>query len=247
MTLDSFVLFFIISFFLHAFVWMLCKLSLCKNANVSFSKVICSMCVSLVSFDYLLSELFKAIVSKEDAGSQAGRIADNLGRFIIMMNVINLLASIAMSACILTINQGMKGYWCTLFVHAFLMRVVSRTMEINIAFFGDVISSKPKKSKLKAGDRILLAASSLVEESVLFAGFYFIIGEGFSNSIILGAHSIIVNLATLSQSAVATNYWYNLIPIYQLACSLILVTLCLVSYIGNVKMQQNSSNDDNDS
>ncbi len=107
-------------------------------------------------------------------------------------------------------------------------------MEINFAFVSDIISDKPKSSNLTGANRFGLAILSIIEEAVLFSDIYLVIGEDAMQSVVLGMHSLILTLATLTDSVVANHVWYNFIPIYQLVCSLILVTLCLVSYIGTI-------------
>ncbi|MFI3165929.1 MAG: hypothetical protein R3Y45_06645 [Bacillota bacterium] len=122
------------------------------------------------------------------------------------------------------------------------MRIISRTAEINVAFFKDVTSTEDKNSNINNGERIVLAVKSLIEEAALFSGVYLLIGEDVVDSIVMGAHSLIVYLAAYNIDVSEVCDWFKLVPVYQLFCSLILVTFSLVSYISNVKNVQTNQN-----
>ena len=104
-------------------------------------------------------------------------------------------------------------------------------MEINIAFIKDIISND-NTTNLNKYERIVLAFSSLIEEVILFMGiYYFVFSCGICDAIIYGLHSLILHMVSICKSG----FLCKVVSIYQVFCSIILITISFASYIGNNK------------
>lgn len=208
-----------------------------KKRRVQYCSLV-QFCKGILAFifsiDLFLSTKFKNLI-KERYAQDESKSKSERGDYIKRMNICNLCVSIFLVLFVYMVKYIPCDNVLGICKYILIARGVSRTWEINVAFFKDVTSAGVKDSNIKNEERIGLALKSLVEEAVLFSGGYLLIGERFVDSIAMGAHSLIVYLASYSIELSGFRELLKFVPIYQLLCSLVLVTFCLVSYIGNVK------------
>ena len=116
-------------------------------------------------------------------------------------------------------------------------RFISRTMEINIAFFNDILSSE-KRSSLTKSKRIMLAIKSLLEEAILFAAVYYIFAKDPASSKTI-IESILDGLQSLTLNGDAgcccctRCVVLKIITAYQGISAIILLTLSVATYISS--------------
>ena len=147
---------------------------------------------------------------------------ENRGIFIISQNVLNLLVSIILLIpCCANPDEIIRGI--------ITIRLISRTMEINLSFFYDIISKQDnKKSNLNREERIKLALFSFIEEIILFFALYLAIARNVDcENITKKAFSFLFG------ADVGTDFGLLCASTYQKICTFIIITLSLVTYVSN--------------
>ena len=187
----------------------------------------------IISPDYQLSNLYKDKLKEKGDNQNKDQLEEENARaeYICRNNIWNLVISGGLVVVVLLLAYLTRNYWLWAFLSGFLgYRILSRTVEINLAFFNDVCDKLENKSNLSPQKRIRLAIKSLIEEVFLFFGIYALMSGDFSWSFIgiammAGAKSFIPSIPEVSCSFVA------LVGAYQAICSVILITLSIASYI----------------
>ena len=187
-----------------------------------------------ISPDYQLSKRYKKkLKGTTDSGDKHQLEETELANYICRNNTWNLIISAVLIIIVLSLAYLTSHYWLWAFLSGVLgYRILSRTVEINLAFFKDVCEENENKSNLSAQKRIRLAIKSLIEEALLFSGFYSLMSDEFSwnylaEAVLNGARSFIPSLP----DAEASNKLMAFMETYQAICSLILITLSIASYI----------------
>lgn len=165
-----------------------------------------------LSIDYSLTRICKESFYGE---------RENRKTYIIRQNVLNLLVSIILLIIYCASrNEFIRGI--------ITIRLISRTMEINLSFFCDIISKQDnKKSKLIREERIKLALFSFVEEIILFFSLYSAILGNDCESVIKKTFSF------LFVEEVKNNFCLQCALAYQKFCTFIIITLSLVTYVSS--------------
>lgn len=194
----------------------------------------------ILSLDYLFSKTQKSKIkeqesqkhesnnSNESNNNAQSAISNSLAKYIKSANTMNLIFSfvIVMLGLLRFLNCELLNYiLCGLIIY----RLCSRTLEINVSFICDITSNK-QDSSLDKFDRIKLAFKSLVEEAILFSGAYFLIFNDVKKAILGGAHSLILSRFTHCLQE-GSCFLIELLTLYQVFCSLVLVTICFAGYI----------------
>lgn len=184
------------------------------------------ICMAL-SPDFVLSDFCKDwIKNKEnDKISQEAR-----ARFIKRQNCWNFLLSLSLFITLAIFMK--KGWECDFLKILILIRLVSRTMEINLAFFADVVSDPTEKeSSLKREDRIKLALVSFLEEIILFFAFYSIIAGKVNHEVFKEAFSFLFNIDDPPDICPHEKILLRFAFAYQKLCTFVIITLSLVTYV----------------
>ena len=165
-----------------------------------------------VSIDYSLTRICKEKFYGEK---------ENRKTYIIRQNVLNLLVSIILLIIYCASrNEFIRGI--------ITIRLISRTMEINLSFFYDIISKQDnKKSNLNREERIKLALFSFIEEIILFFALYSAILGNDCESVIKKTFSF------LFVEEVGNNFCLQCALAYQKLCTFIIITLSLVTYVSS--------------
>lgn len=186
-------------------------------------KLICMF----LSLDFVVSDCCKKKI-KRKMNDEMGKEAR--ARFIKRQNCWNFLLSLSL---FITLVIFMKKGWEFDFLKILiLIRLVSRTMEVNLSFFTDVVSDPTKKeSSLKREDRIKLALVSFLEEIILFFAFYSIIAGNVSHKVFKEAFSFLFNIDDLSYICPCGEILLRFALAYQKLCTFVIITLSLVTYV----------------
>ena len=162
--------------------------------------------------------------------------------FVIYSNWGNVV--IACIICFIALSE-VKGIFFTFLV----FHLISRLVEVVIAFYKDVVGAKMnpknfnigyKSSNLKRGNRISLALHSYFEFILLFCCIYYLSGTGISNSFNNGSMTSFIDYFLYSMSVSAYNFSLDLgtttfgkvIHVSQVFSSMTLVILSVATYIG---------------
>ena len=205
-----------------------------KPAPLCSEKVSSEKCPKILCFHHILAILYLAIlylafnclsidysmtrICKEKFYGER----ENRGAFIISQNVLNLLVSIILLIpCCANPNEIIRGI--------ITIRLISRTMEINLSFFYDIISKQDnKKSNLNREERIKLALFSFIEEIILFFALYLAIARNVDcENITKKAFSFLIGVY------VGTDFGLLCVSTYQKICTFIIITLSLITYVSN--------------
>lgn len=180
----------------------------------------------ITSLDYTVSycskKKIKKIINEKINLTKYIQKKNKYNLAITLLFVIILLFLVSLFYCFGVSSECLK-YFIYFYACFFVIRLISRTMEINISFFDDVFD-KDKSTNLNKYDRIKLAFASLLEEAFLFFGIYVILGICPYDAIIGGLHSFIIQMPNFKKIC-------DFIPIYQTICSIILITISFATYI----------------
>lgn len=188
--------------------------------------------LTIFSPDYRLADRAKARL--ECDGNRVHSLDDQLkdkALYIQTANRVNLLLSLILCAGVVVLKYCCKntGEYFVFALFGFLgYRLLSRTVEINVAFLGDCFD-KNKNRYLDKYMRIKLAFTSLLEEAILFAGAYTLAEVGWWNALLGGAHSFI--LSPFSNGICVRCPLFQFITIYQVICTIVLLTIAFATYI----------------
>lgn len=146
--------------------------------------------------------------------------------YIKKANTVNLLASLIVVFISSTLFLTIEELWIfNVLIVLVGYRLCSRTLEINISFVKDVFDEE-KLSSLKKVERIKLAFTSLIEEAILFFGIYLLMFNDVWKAILGGLHSF-----ALSPIECTPDNYCPFIALYQVICTIILLTISFASYI----------------
>lgn len=184
------------------------------------------ICMAL-SPDFVISDFCKDWIKakKNDKIRKEART-----RFIKWQNWWNFLLSLGLFIkLVISMKQGVE---CDFLKILILIRLVSRTMEINLAFFADVVSDPTEKeSSLKREDRIKLALVSFLEEIILFFAFYSIIAGKVNHEVFKEAFSFLFNIDDPPDICPHEKILLRFAFAYQKLCTFVIITLSLVTYV----------------
>lgn len=208
---------------------------LINKGKVGSSKLthnIVKVFLDFISIDYHLAEVAKLRLKKSEEPNTVTE-KDKLEQYIVSANTYNLVLTLILSIpCYLS-----TVFHCNPFFYLMMglmsYRLISRTMEINIAFIKD-ICSKHKSTDLTKYQRAALAIKSLLEEVLLFFSMYCFLlkpAAEFIPPLIGGLHSFTLDIFT-NENVVNINL-FSLVAVWQKVCSAILVTLCIASYLSS--------------
>ena len=200
--------------------------------DVSFIK---ALILPIISPDYVITKKQKSNLEKENEIAEEKPITR--ATYIKKANKTNLLSTFLGIATFYILFFTLRINWLNnILLSCVAYRLCSRTIEINISFMKDIIEEK-KDSDLSKWDRIKLAFTSLLEEAILFAGIYLFNFNNVADSILGGLHSFILSPVNFCNS----NYGYRFIAIYQVICTIILITLSFATYISQTDKGQNEN------
>jgi hypothetical protein len=120
----------------------------------------------LISPDYFIADCFKEKITEKSNKSFKIREGYQKSIFIKNSNWLNILATVILGIILTFWNYEIIRY-------IIVFRIISRCIEIIVAFGNDVLSHKPKSSSLNKFDRLKLALTSYFEVWLLFAMMYF--------------------------------------------------------------------------
>lgn len=244
--------------------WGLRAVIYCSSGNkIKLGELVNSFFLSfltcLISLDYSLArkakEKIKASFPESDPpapGEQYSEAAKARGKYIALANTINLIASVVLSIGVIVARYRCNIEWLYFSLFGLIgYRLLSRTVEINVAFFNDCLDKK-KNSDLDKYDRIKLAFTSLLEEAFLFAALYSFAKLEWWRSLLGGLHSFILSPFSLG---FRSHPLFAFVAVYQVICTIVLITISFATYIstpdnagkgkGN-EADGNGGNDEND-
>ena len=232
---------------------------ICVPINNSFNSLkqigncFLSIVLFILSFDYwYVQEIKKELFCSSDVfrhNTNKGcfvRVVDRK-TLITGLNNHNLILSTILllflySASIWAPGDFISDCWVgRIFSVIILYRFISRTLEVNISFIGDVVEQNKNRSKLSCDERIKLAFKSLFEEVILFASVYCLILNSHElcvvSSLYCGLHSFIMQMPSLSMFKCVNSVFGGLqyLRLYQVFSSIVLITISFAVYISNKK------------
>ena len=201
---------------------------------------------ALISPDYVAAYLSKENIKKccgkddknaerpDEEQKQSDERAKMTTKYITSANTVNLIFSVMLMIVAACVAMFCDGWVYNIFYGIVAYRLLSRTLEINISFVRDIADDK-KKSSLEPGQRVSLAIRSLVEEAALFAAIYCFIlhitSDCWLDAFTGGLFSFVLDVF----SSCKCNMLLRFVSAYQKVCSVILVTLCIASYLDGRK------------
>ena len=220
------------------------KCSIWKQISARFrslKKVISTLVFILLSPDYLLAKKSKEAIKQDNISNNEKKEPSSeenpRSNYIRKANHCNLVVSIVLILLLFVVQWVSCDGGC---LYAFLLgmvayRTLSRTVEINVSFVKDCISSRLKKSDLKKHERMILALLSLLEEACLFSGVYTFAFEKaeWYKALFAGMHSFILTPNLINQDS----WLLSIISIYQVVSSIILLTIAFATYISSGKSE----------
>ena len=219
-----------------------CCLCKCFNFNRERIKKILKwflkIILFIISLDFHLARVCKEKIKTKYAGDENEQIRkDKLKEYIINANSLNLVISFFIGLVVFILKSLTDANClCIILLVVMSYRFVSRTIEINVSFLLDVFD-KNNNSGTNKWQRIQLAFLSLIEEAILFAGIYLFFYDGeICKSILSGLHSFI--LAPVSDKGCCCQEscgLFSFVTIYQVICSIILITISFATYISGDK------------
>lgn len=195
-------------------------------------KVTKNIVLWILSPDYKIAQKQKPKeFAAEEKNTEANRTRESVkierASYIKKANLTNLILTFIMVILTYTLFIILKFDWVrNILIGVVGYRLCSRTIEINVSFVDDILN-KIKLSSLSKEDRIKLAFKSLLEEVILFAGIYIFVSNNVFDALLGGLHSLILSPASFCNS----NYICKFLAIYQVICTIILITLSFASYI----------------
>jgi len=180
----------------------------------------------LISPDYLIADAFKETFD----GPEDRKI------FIVLSNLLNLLLMTIVLAAV-DINPVSSAFIILLLG----FRILSRGVEIVVAFSMDVISKKVKPSStLTPSKRVLLAFSSLFEVIISYALLHYLLSLHKPETVdlmlsIFQSFSVSFFVESLKAFENDQNIGYSFLIVSQIFISFILIVFSVAKYIGDLK------------
>lgn len=168
-----------------------------------------------ISIDYWSASSFKKNIENHNP--------NELGEFIKKSNKYNLIFSSSLVFYYIIVAPT-----DTLFRYFLFLRVISRSFEIMIAFYDDVIDDTKKKSSLKPNDRMKLAVRSYFEIIILNTLTYALLKGKYASESVFTS----IGVSTFTSVKFCDFLQYNSFIAHQLFTSLCLVSFALARYIG---------------
>ena len=195
-------------------------------------------------FAYKAKKIIDANYPTEESLKEQKRIKESessekaKAKYIKCANKGNLILSFVLCVATFVVVYSAWGKCLRWGAFGFLgYRLLSRTVEINVAFFKDCLDKK-KDSDLDKYGRIKLAFKSLLEEAFLFAALYSFAKLEWWGALLGGAHSFILTLFS------ADFYYYKtflFVAVYQVICTIVLLTVSFATYISTPDNTGNES------
>ena len=156
---------------------------------------------------------------------------NSLKEYVIINNKANLILSILITGLVFfafTFDPESQIY--KTLISAAVIRSISRSFEISLAFGRDVLQVSQNATGLKKFERIKLAISSYFEIFIYFAAVYLVLpcGKGISYAI---TSSLSVGTLTNVGFVFVSDHFVNNIAFVQVFTTLSLVVLSLASYL----------------
>lgn len=214
--------------------------------NILFNEPLSEKCPRREGEGHYYHEIHKYIQCEEKSGEYNCEIHNKGNKrkdFVIFSNWGNVI--LACTICIF-VAFSLKG---DIFYTFLVFHLLSRIIEVVLAFYKDVVRTKMnskdlsigyKSSNLKRGNRISLAIHSYVEFILLFSCVYFLanshINTNFDNNSMTSfldfiLYSMSVSAYNFSLDLGATTYG-KLVHVCQVFTSMTLIVLSLATYIG---------------
>ena len=236
-------------------ITIIVRIALCKSASENqccckrVIKNILKIFIYFLSLDYHLASVCKNKHQNDtQKGSTHKSVEQNYRKnYIQCANHINLIITFIFVAISFVLKNVLMdcGWLCEILIGFIAYRFASRTVEINVSFLLDVFD-KNNNSGTNKWQRIKLAFLSLIEEAVLFAGIYLFFYDGeICKSILSGLHSFI--LSPVSDKCCCCQEscgLFSFVTIYQVICSIILITISFATYISGDKKKENVKSDE---
>lgn len=188
---------------------------------------------NILSLDYYFADAYKFFIKKE---CRYCLYKSKLAYFIERSNYFNLILSVILLFIVhyIAISKIRDSNLLNIFKYYALIRCISRSIEIIVAFYKDVVYKKKKKSSLKSGERISLAVKSYIDIIIMYASIYML-------NIVFGNQKIIYNMVRSFgvSSFTQVDYLnqrelYMLVISLQVVTSMVLVIFSIARYIGEV-------------
>ena len=180
------------------------------------------------SLDFSLARLHKNKIKAKYPEKETQK--DQLSQYLVTANNANIIVSFLLAVAAYLTALLCNIEWLRLVLFGLIAyRTLSRTLEINIAFLLDCMD-KSKDSNLDHIGRIKLAFKSWLEEAFLFAGIYSfaLVKIAWWKPLLGGLHSFI-----FSPFECFPDVFFSFASVYQIICSVILITISFASYISN--------------
>ncbi len=191
--------------------------------------------IGILSIDYIISKAMKGEVKVKvvDIYSKSAR-----RKFIILKNIVNLMISFAFLVYVYLSKYTFTETKKIVF-YILLIRFISRSIEICIAFYVDVVKDADKRSNLIPSDRIRLAIFSAIEITIMSVTLLSMLGNCLDFELI---SSSIINTLTFCSGAIKspedllnynkTIYFYrNLVFLVQGVTSFVLIVFSIAVYL----------------
>lgn len=185
---------------------------------------------NILSLDYYFADAYKTFIKHKQ---KYFSYANQIGHFIKKSNAFNLIISIifAFIICYSDIMIITNSNLFNIFKMFVLVRCISRSIEIVVAFYKDVVYKQRKSSSLKSGERITLAVKSYIDVIIMYGCVYDLFK-------IFNCNNIFYALIRSFGISTFTEVEYNgvilasLIISLQVLTSMVLVIFSLARYIG---------------
>lgn len=139
-------------------------------------KTIIQLVLFIASPSWWFANLFKARLKEPIKDNDEDRAdIDKLTAFIANNNRVNLAVSVVILVLVAFIP--LNNWWTGLLMTIVVLRTLSRSFEITLAFGDDAIDHKKKTSDLLHNERLMLAFSSLIECIINYTVAYYMIGQ----------------------------------------------------------------------
>lgn len=167
---ENYILFFSIFNFLMYMVGLICinfNLNKAKNnEKINITEFI----ISCFSIDYICSCSFKNNISEFESKKQNKNLRTDYLRYKNLWNFIFSVCIIGFGFISIFLNLEIRVMeYCLIFI---CIRLLSRCVEICVAFYNDIVDKEPKTSLLKPSERMKLAIVSGIELSFTTAFLY---------------------------------------------------------------------------
>ena len=229
------VIFCVISFICYFFLWVdnnktQKKNKLQKKKNNIFDYF------PFLSNEYILSDITKGESEDEDRSNiiKKNNYCNTIFSVLLFIIVFKFDALPEFnSACLC----GLTGK--NIIAGMLVARLLTRSFEISVAFFNDVIKGEPKSSNLSAGERIMLAVSSLLELVLSYAVYYYLSGSGKLEAITRSfGNSTLTDVSFFNAAGEMLPPSFCFVVAMQVITTFVLISFSIASYLNNIKSEE---------